>query len=102
MFIFIFITRSLQKKDMYVIVVYDVQVERLDTVRKYLKRYLNWMQNSVFEGDLTPSELVRIKVDLSRIVNKDKDCIIIYQVRSKDLLYTDVVGSPKSEPSTII
>ena len=70
---------------MFVIIVYDVQVERIDAVRTYLKKYLNWMQNSVFEGDLTPSELVRIKADLSNITNKNKDCIIIYQIRNKDL-----------------
>lgn len=87
---------------MFVIIVYDVQVERINAVRIYLKRFLNWMQNSVFEGDLTPSELVRIKADLSNITNKDKDCIIIYQMRSKDLLDTDVIGTPKSKPSTII
>jgi CRISPR-associated protein Cas2 len=73
---------------MFVIVVYDVQGERIDAVRIYLKRYLNWMQNSVFEGDLTPSELVRVKEDLSNITNKEKDYIIIYQIRSKDLLDT--------------
>jgi CRISPR-associated protein Cas2 len=70
---------------MFVIIVHDVQVERIDAVCTYLKKYLNWMQNSVFEGDLTPSELVRIKADLSHITNKDKDCIIIYQIRNKDL-----------------
>ena len=87
---------------MFVIIVYDVQVERIDAVRIYLKRFLNWMQNSVFEGDLTPSELARVKADLSNITNKDKDCIIIYQIRSKDLLDTQVIGTPKSKPSTII
>jgi CRISPR-associated protein Cas2 len=87
---------------MFVIIVYDVQVERIDAVRTYLKKYLNWMQNSVFEGDLTPSELVRIKADLSNITNKNKDCIIIYQIRNKDLLDTQVIGTPKSNPSTII
>ena len=87
---------------MFVIIVYDVQVERIDAVRTYLKKYLNWMQNSVFEGDLTPSELVRIKADLSNITNKNKDCIIIYQLRNKDFLDTQVIGTPKSNPSTII
>jgi CRISPR-associated protein Cas2 len=56
---------------MFVIIVYDVQVERIDAVRIYLKRFLNWMQNSVFEGDLTLSELVRVKADLSNITNKE-------------------------------
>jgi CRISPR-associated protein Cas2 len=50
---------------MYVIIVYDVQVERIDDLRKYLRRYLDWVQNSVFEGELTLAQLEEIKVGIS-------------------------------------
>ena len=46
---------------MYIIIAYDIQVDRIDEVRKYLKRYLNWIQNSLFEGEVTLSELEEIK-----------------------------------------
>jgi CRISPR-associated protein Cas2 len=42
---------------MYVIVVYDVGIERLNKVRIFLKQYLNWVQNSVLEGELTKAEI---------------------------------------------
>ena len=35
---------------MYVIVVYDVEEKRVAKVLKYLRSYLNCVQNSVFEG----------------------------------------------------
>ena len=35
---------------MYIILVYDIQVERVAKVCKYLRQHLNWIQNSVFEG----------------------------------------------------
>lgn len=37
---------------MYVIIVYDIEEDRVDRVNKILKRFLNWRQNSVFEGEL--------------------------------------------------
>ena len=35
---------------MYVLIIYDINVERINKVYKFLKTYLNWVQNSVFEG----------------------------------------------------
>ena len=46
---------------MYVIIVYDVNVERVSKVCNFLRQYLNWIQNSVFEGEITKAELLKIK-----------------------------------------
>ncbi len=35
----------------YCIITYDVGEERVNRVRKILKRYLNWVQNSVLKED---------------------------------------------------
>ena len=45
---------------MYAIIVYDIKVERVNKVKGYLRKHLNWIQNSVFEGDITLSELENI------------------------------------------
>jgi len=87
---------------MYVIIVYDVQVERIDDLRKYLRRYIEWMQDSVFEGELTPAQLEGVKVGISHRINKEKDHLLIYQVRDRQLLKKHAIGTLKSEPSTII
>jgi CRISPR-associated protein Cas2 len=101
---FVICGKNTQQKEnlMYVIIVYDVQVERIDDLRKYLRRYLNWVQNSVFEGELTLAQLEEIKVGISRHTDKEKDHLLIYQVRDKDLLKKHTIGTLKSEPSTII
>ncbi len=57
---------------MYVIVVYDVNVGRVNKVCKFLRMYLNWVQNSVFEGELTESELVKVEAGLKEIIDKNK------------------------------
>ncbi|MEM2175169.1 MAG: CRISPR-associated endonuclease Cas2, partial [Candidatus Micrarchaeia archaeon] len=41
---------------MFVIVVYDIEQERVNNVNKFLKRFLNWRQNSVFEGNIQKSQ----------------------------------------------
>jgi len=68
---------------MYVVIVYDVNVSRVNKVKKFLRQYLHWVQNSVFEGEITLAEFERIKADLADIINEDEDSILIYKLRSK-------------------
>lgn len=42
---------------MYVILVYDIDAKRVGKMLKLCRRYLNWIQNSVFEGELTDVKL---------------------------------------------
>ncbi|WNY26317.1 CRISPR-associated endonuclease Cas2 [Methanolapillus ohkumae] len=82
---------------MYVIVVYDVNVEFVNKVRIFLKQYLNWVQNSVFEGELTEAEYNKIMSHLEKIIKKSNGHILCYIVRDKKYLKIDEIGTPKSE-----
>ena len=51
---------------MYVVLVYDINKEnngqkRWNHIFKICKRYLSHIQNSVFEGDITKVQLVKLK-----------------------------------------
>jgi CRISPR-associated protein Cas2 len=46
----------------FVVLVYDANVRRVTRVLKKCRQYLYWVQNSVFEGDITPGRLKRLKV----------------------------------------
>ncbi|MBC2698153.1 MAG: CRISPR-associated endonuclease Cas2 [ANME-2 cluster archaeon] len=87
---------------MYVIIVYDAGVKRLNKVRIFLKQYLNWVQNSVFEGELTKAEYLRIRLRLKDLIDEDEDCIFIYRVRYRKYLGIDELGTRKAEIDTII
>lgn len=87
---------------MYVIIVYDAGVKRLNKVRIFLKQYLNWVQNSVFEGELTKAEYMRIRLRLKDLIDEDEDCIFIYHVRDRKYLGIDELGTRKAEIDTII
>ena len=71
-------------------------------VCKYLRKHLNWVQNSVFEGELTKAQLERVKVGLDEIIKREKDSIYIYQVQSKKWLEREVMGTEKSPTSPFI
>ncbi|MBI5460447.1 CRISPR-associated endonuclease Cas2 [Methanobacterium sp.] len=81
---------------MYVIIVYDIKVERVNKVKGFLRTQLNWIQNSVFEGEVTPSELAFIKNNLKKIMNKNEDSVIIYTLRTEKALKRDVMGIEKA------
>ncbi|MCD6170996.1 MAG: CRISPR-associated endonuclease Cas2 [Thermoplasmata archaeon] len=87
---------------MYVIIVYDVNVERVSKVCYFLRQYLNWIQNSVFEGEVTKAELFKIKNGLKRMINEQEDSIIIYKMRSRHSFEKECIGAEKSDISTII
>lgn len=55
---------------MYVLVTYDVDAKRTERFRKTLSRYLSHEQNSVFAGNLTASQLKKLRSDLSGIAQK--------------------------------
>ncbi len=87
---------------MYVVVVYDVGVDRVSKVCHFLRRYLNWIQNSVFEGELTESQLMEVKNGLKQLIDKKEDSVRIYRFRCRDAVKVDVVGIEKVDTGNII
>jgi CRISPR-associated protein Cas2 len=87
---------------MFVIVVYDISVERVDSVRSYLRRYLNWIQNSVFEGELTESELLLLTHEISERIDPSADSVRIYILKSEKFVQKINIGITKGVTSTIL
>ena len=87
---------------MYVVIVYDVGVERVNKVRSFLREYMNWVQNSVFEGELTKAEFLKIKSMLKELIEESHDHIIFYSSRDKKYLGIENLGTPKADTSNII
>lgn len=71
---------------MKVILIYDIELKepkdqrRLNKIKKKSREYLHHIQKSVFEGDLTPSQLYKLKVEILNIIDKKKDSVIIYKM----------------------
>ena len=74
---------------MYVILVYDINLEDkngqkiLRNVYKTCKKYLVHIQNSVFEGELLESQLLKLKEELKLYIRNDKDSVIVFKSRNQ-------------------
>lgn len=87
---------------MYVIIVYDINVDKVNKVKSFLRQYLYWIQNSVFEGEVSDSEFEIIYNGLMKIIDEDVDSIIIYKLRMAELLNREVLGIEKSPIDEIL
>ena len=87
---------------MYVIIVYDINVDRVNKVKSFLRQHLFWIQNSVFEGELTESEFEGLYKGLMEIIDEDVDSVIIYKLRMEELLTREVLGIEKSPIEEIL
>ena len=86
---------------MYIILVYDVDELRVGKVNKYLKRYLLWRQNSVFEGELSDVLIEQMIKGLKKIIF-DFDSIVIYKFKVKSYIEDIIIGSEKGDNTNII
>jgi len=87
---------------MYVILVYDIGEKRVAKMLKLCRRYLNWIQNSVFEGEITNVKLKELVGEAKEIMKMDKDSIIIFKSRDEKWLDKEVIGMEKNELNTFI
>lgn len=82
---------------MYVILVYDCGEKRVGKMLKLCRRYLNWVQNSVFEGELTEVKLKELKYEAEQIMDETEDSIIIFSSRQQYWLDKEVIGQKNVE-----
>lgn len=78
---------------MKVIAVYDVEARRGKNVRKICTRYLNPVQRSVFEGELTEQQYARLRTELGRHI-REEDQLVFYIVRNPKRVRREYLGIP--------
>ena len=77
---------------MYIIAVYDINEKRVAKMLRLCRRYLNWIQNSVFEGEITPVKLNEFILKAEEIMNKKEDSLIIFKSRDIRWLDKQIIG----------
>ncbi|MBX5467910.1 MAG: CRISPR-associated endonuclease Cas2 [Firmicutes bacterium] len=86
---------------MFVILVYDAQAIRDPKVLRTCRKYLDWIQNSVFEGELTEVKLKKLRTELSKIIDPKRDYIVCYAVESAGSVTRSTLGTPKTMEGNI-
>jgi CRISPR-associated protein Cas2 len=88
-------------KGMYIILVYDVNQKRTGKMLKLCRKYLNWIQNSVFEGEITEVKLKELKHRADEIM-EDEDSLILFKSRESKWLEKEVLGQERSSIDTML
>ena len=89
-------------RTMYIIMVYDIREKRVNKVLKTGRKYLNWVQNSVLEGEIRRAGFVKLKSELKRIIIKEEDSIIFYVMRTTKYTRREIMGIEKGGEELII
>lgn len=71
---------------MYIILVYDCGEKRVGKILKLCRKYLNWIQNSVFEGEISEVKLKELIFSAKKIMNVEEDSLIIFSGLSEKRL----------------
>lgn len=82
--------------------VYDIKEKRVAKILKISRKYLTWIQNSVFEGDITEAHFVKLKHELKKAIKKEEDSVVFYTFRTKDYTSREILGIEKGKSETII
>lgn len=80
---------------MYVILVYDFGEKRVAKMLKLCRKYLFWVQNSVFEGEISAVRLKELLICAEQFMKKEEDSIIIFKGRDKVWMEKDIIGKEK-------
>ncbi|WP_041469300.1 CRISPR-associated endonuclease Cas2 [Chloroherpeton thalassium] len=86
---------------MYYIAVYDVGEKRVGKMLKIFRKYLHHIQNSVFEGELTDADFLRLKIEVKKLYKPNEDSVIFFSLTGK-YLQKEVLGEEKRSPSNFI
>ena len=87
---------------MYVILVYDINVKRVNKVLKLCRGYLHWVQNSVFEGEILEGKLKELLQRLKTIIKNEEDSILLYKFSHEGAFDKQVLGQERSPVDTFI
>ncbi|GAJ25649.1 CRISPR-associated protein Cas2 [Liquorilactobacillus sucicola DSM 21376 = JCM 15457] len=92
---------------MYVILVYDIAADKRGArvsrrVFKICKKFLTHVQKSVFEGQLSVSQLKQLTTELNQWIRDDRDSVILFKNRNKTWLIKEFIGMDKSEDTSNI
>lgn len=82
---------------MYIILMYDIITDEKSprisrNIFKICKKYLTNIQKSVFEGNLTEVNYIKLKYELNDHIRKNKDSVIVFKSRSERWLEKDFLG----------
>ncbi len=92
----------------YVFLFYDIADEfsevgkyRVAKVFKICKKYLKHHQKSIFRGNITAANQIRLANELKKVVDKELDFITIIKVLNSGSFFEETLGKQRQETESI-
>jgi len=92
----------------YIFLFYDIADEaseagkyRVAKVFKICKKYLNHHQKSIFRGEITQANFLKLKKELKEVINKELDFISIIKVLNESSFDEETLGSTNTTSEDI-
>lgn len=87
---------------MYVVLVYDISKtdngqKRWSHVFKTCKKYLSHVQNSVFEGEISKVQLMKLQKELKPYINEELDSVLVFKSRQEKWLDKEFLGKEEDK-----
>lgn len=87
---------------MYVILIYDIGQKRVAKMLKLCRKYLCWIQNSVFEGEISQAKLHELELEIKEIINEDEDSVIIFSNKMGYSMSKSIIGKERMSTSNFL
>lgn len=87
---------------MYVILVHDCGVDCVGKMLKLCRQYLTWIQNSVFEGEISEVKLKELLQRASELMDMEEDSLIVFKSREQKWLDKQILGKEKGETDNFL
>lgn len=92
---------------MYIILVYDIKSDEggqkaWNKTFKTCKKYLTHIQNSVFEGELSEAQLLKMKMELKSVIREDRDSLIVFKSRNEKWIPKEMWGLQEDKLSIFL
>jgi CRISPR-associated protein Cas2 len=86
----------------FVILVYDTLAERNPQALKTCRKYLHWVQNSVFEGELSAAQYRTLTKELTAQLDTTYDSVRLYMTRAPEFIDTHMIGPGLAETGPVL
>ena len=70
----------------------DVRKKRVQKVMKICRKYLNHLQNSVFEGNITEAKLTKLKDKIKNVIDVKTDSVCVFRMDSTRYISKELIG----------
>lgn len=86
---------------MFIILSYDVEADRTNMFKKIAERFLTHIQNSVFRGNLTESQLLKLQFELKKQLKEDES-IFIWVIKDSQIFKELKLGNTRYNDSNFM